>query len=64
MVLKEETADVVLFRESVDGESAEQMPRVHCGSEPRRGGGACARGWEWPLEASQLQLWDATSRQQ
>jgi len=34
MVLKEETADVVSFRESADGE---QMPRVQAhGSGPRR----------------------------
>jgi hypothetical protein len=45
MVLKEETADVVLFRESVDGERAEQMPRVQCGSEPRRRGGTCVGEW-------------------
>jgi hypothetical protein len=31
MVLKEETADVVLFRRSVDGERSEQVPRVQRG---------------------------------
>jgi hypothetical protein len=31
MVLKEETADVVLFGRSVDGERSEQVPRVHSG---------------------------------
>lgn len=54
MVLKEETADVVSFRESADGE---QMPRVQAhGSGPRRERGTCVNGWE---EASQV---NATSR--
>jgi hypothetical protein len=60
MVLKEETADVVSFRESASGE---QMPRVQAGSGPRRrrdrawlvgAGGALSGG-----EASQM---NATSR--
>lgn len=47
MVLKEESADVVLFRESVDGERSEQSRcqgfRGAEASEPRRSsGGACA----------------------
>lgn len=42
MVLKEETADVVSFRESA---TAEQMPRVQAyGAGPRTGEGPCVNG--------------------